>query len=65
VASPFLFADRPDDIARVREALDRAGYYGLGSSGVTDLLTLLSYEVTDHRWIVAYDSSRRRQQACR
>jgi methylase of polypeptide subunit release factors len=26
VTSPFLFADRPDDIARVRESLDHAGY---------------------------------------
>ncbi|MGH3867211.1 MAG: DUF7059 domain-containing protein [Pseudonocardiaceae bacterium] len=132
VASPFLFADRPDDIARVRESLDRAGYtvdevrhvigdqglaflkggelapvlrrtqggsalktlirlflcgvevdlaaatralaplppevwataglVALGSSGVTGLLTLLPYEVTGRRWIVAYDSSRRRHQ---
>ncbi|MDQ6947482.1 MAG: hypothetical protein M3256_14725, partial [Actinomycetota bacterium] len=26
MTSPFLFADRPDHIARVRESLDRAGY---------------------------------------
>ena len=26
MTSPFLFADRPDNIARVRESLDRAGY---------------------------------------